>query len=234
MPLQLTERRSLGVRANEHVIKISGSSSILGLCVRVCLADGACPAVSCRDRTGHRKLWLPSAKDPCNDCPGHSRVCVTIPLGRVLFDQLMNGPMGYRAHYALSIEAGEAFNRELVSGVVPQLVKAEHLYCDLFSVAHCADSSSWAIFKALVPEAIHRSECSLRLRNWPEVILFLRAGARTGASCRSRGRVCGSDSAKTRPFCSTARSFAPGANPHEPEAISIASIESGGPDEWHA
>ena len=110
------------------------------------------------------------AKDPCNDCPGHSRVCVTIPLGRVLFDQLMNGPMGYRAHYALSIEAGEAFNRELVSGVVPQLVKAEHLYCDLFSAAHCADSLSGPYSKLWFPKQFTDPSVPFDYANWPEVI----------------------------------------------------------------
>ena len=234
MPLQLTERRSLGVRANEHVIKTSGSSWNLGLCVRVCIADGACRAVSCRDRTGHRKLWLPSAKDPCNDCPGHSRVCVTIPLGRVLFDQLMNGPMGYRAHYALSIEAGEAFNRELVSGVVPQLVKAEHLYCDLFSVAHCADSLSGPYSKLWFPKQFTDPSVPFDYANWPEVISIPSRCAHWRELPKPRKGLW-LQFRKTRPFCSTARS-SPRALTHMSRSHfdRVNCTNQGGPDEWHA
>jgi len=114
------------------------------------------------------------AKDPCNDRPGHSRVSVTVPLGRVLFDQLMNGPMGYRAHYALSVEAGEAFNRELVSGVVPQLVKAEHLYCDQFSLGDFADSLGGPYSKLWFPKQFTDPSVSFSYAKWPEVICIPR------------------------------------------------------------
>jgi hypothetical protein len=53
-----------------------------------------------------------------------------ILLSPTLFDQLMNGCTGYRAHYAASPNAGERFNRQLVDSVVPTLVAAVHLYQD--------------------------------------------------------------------------------------------------------
>ena len=110
------------------------------------------------------------AKDPCNDCPTHSRVCVTIPVGRVLFDQLMNGSMGYRAHYALSVDAGEAFNRQLVASVVPRLIEADTLYRDLFSPDHYADSLTGPYSKLWYPKQFTDPSVPFNYGSWPEVI----------------------------------------------------------------
>jgi hypothetical protein len=110
------------------------------------------------------------AKDPCNDCSTHSRVCVTIPVDRVLFDQLMNSSMGYRAHYALSVEAGETFNAQLLTAVVPRLVEAEALYRDLFSVGYCADSLTGPYSKLWYPKQFTDPSVPFNYANWPEVI----------------------------------------------------------------
>jgi hypothetical protein len=82
----------------------------------------------------------------------------------------MNGPMGYRAHYAMSIEAGETFNRELLSGVVPGLVKAEELYRDLFTPAHCADSLRGPFSKLWFPKQFTDPSVPFSYARWPEVI----------------------------------------------------------------
>lgn len=49
---------------------------------------------------------LPEGPMPSTDAPGHERVFTVIPVSATLLDQLMNGRTGYRAHYAVSIEAG--------------------------------------------------------------------------------------------------------------------------------
>jgi hypothetical protein len=58
----------------------------------------------------------------------------------ILFDQLMNGATGYRAHYSVGIESGEDFNRQLVEAVAPIIVHAEHLYKDKFDYILCERS----------------------------------------------------------------------------------------------
>ena len=70
---------------------------------------------------------LAEGPEPCNDRAGYFRVSVVIPLTKLLFDQLMNGATGYRAHYSVSVESGETFNRQLVEVVAPIIVRAEHL-----------------------------------------------------------------------------------------------------------
>jgi hypothetical protein len=52
----------------------------------------------------------------------------------------MNGHTGYRAHYAVSVVAGEEFNRLLVESVAPLIINACSLYTDKFSVDLCKNS----------------------------------------------------------------------------------------------
>ena len=83
---------------------------------------------------------LPDGPEPCRDAPDYERVSVTLRLPETLFDQLMNGATGYRAHYSAGVETGEKFNRELVKAIAPLLVEAEHLYQDKFSRVFCQRS----------------------------------------------------------------------------------------------
>ena len=70
---------------------------------------------------------LPS-EEPCHDKVGYRRVSVVIPISNsTLFHQLMNGPTGYRAHYAKGIAAGEDFNRKLVEAIAPLFIQSEQL-----------------------------------------------------------------------------------------------------------
>lgn len=85
-------------------------------------------------------LVLPEGPEPCNDWEGYRRVSVKVPLTRTLFDQLMNGASGYRAHYSIGIECGEAFNRRLIDAVAPIIVCSEHLYSDRFDRVLCQAS----------------------------------------------------------------------------------------------
>jgi hypothetical protein len=83
---------------------------------------------------------LPEGPTDCDDRAGHRRVSVIIPLPETLFDQLMNGATGYRAHYSISVDCGEGFNRCLIEAIAPLLVSAEHFYKDLFDSALCQRS----------------------------------------------------------------------------------------------
>jgi hypothetical protein len=66
-------------------------------------------------------------EEPCHDKLGYRRVSVAIPISAPLFHQLMNGPTGYRAHYAQGIAAGEDFNRKLVEAIAPLFIQSEQL-----------------------------------------------------------------------------------------------------------
>jgi hypothetical protein len=60
--------------------------------------------------------------DPCTSRPEFGgRVHATIPVSRVLFDQLFNGRSGYRAQYCLSVKEGRRYNRAIVDALVPAL-----------------------------------------------------------------------------------------------------------------
>ncbi|HET7865926.1 MAG TPA: hypothetical protein VFL86_16115 [Burkholderiaceae bacterium] len=83
---------------------------------------------------------LPEGPVPCTNAPGHERVSIVIPVSVRLLDQLMNGRTGYRAHYAASVEVGEAFNRALVESVAPRIIAASGLYSDKFSLDLCRGS----------------------------------------------------------------------------------------------
>lgn len=75
---------------------------------------------------------LPEGRECCEDAKGYFRASVVIELPEVLVHQLMNGPTGCRAHYAVSVEAGEQFNRRLVDAVAPLVIQAEDLYKEKF------------------------------------------------------------------------------------------------------
>lgn len=66
-------------------------------------------------------------EEPCRDKLGYRRVSVGIPISATLFHQLMNGPTGYRAHYARGIAAGDDFNRKLVEAIAPLFIQSEQL-----------------------------------------------------------------------------------------------------------
>lgn len=83
---------------------------------------------------------LPDGPEPCNDRTGYCRVSIVIPLPKLLFDQLMNGHTGYRAHYAAGIDLGERFNRKLVAGIVSTFIESEQLYTDRFGRTLCSNS----------------------------------------------------------------------------------------------
>jgi len=92
------------------------------------------------DHAVHNYEALPDGPEPCRDKDGYRRVSVEIRLTSALFDQLMNGATGYRAHYSVAPESGESFNRRLVEAVAPIIVSAEGLYRDRFDRLLCERS----------------------------------------------------------------------------------------------
>jgi hypothetical protein len=111
---------------------------------------------------------LPEGPIACNDRSGFSRVSVLIPLDAEVFDQLMNGSSGYRAHYAAGAECGEAFNRSLVEAVVPFIVEAEHLYSDKFSRPYCESSLRGRFSKFWYPKSISDNSAETALLRFKE------------------------------------------------------------------
>ena len=97
---------------------------------------------------------LPEGPEPCRDRAGYFRVSVTIPMPITLFDQLMNGATGYRAHYSVSVEAGEEFNRRLVEAVAPMIVSYEQLYSDQFTHFLCRSSLLGSFSKFWYPKEL--------------------------------------------------------------------------------
>ncbi len=69
-----------------------------------------------------------------------------------LFDQLMNGATGYRAHYSVSVEVGEEFNRRLVDAIAPMIVCCEQLYSDKFTHIFCESSLLGSFSKFWYPK----------------------------------------------------------------------------------
>jgi hypothetical protein len=55
------------------------------------------------------------------ECRGYFRLVAQIPLSETTFDQLFNGPAGYRAQYYLSPDEGVLYNRDILSGLEPAL-----------------------------------------------------------------------------------------------------------------
>ena len=120
---------------------------------------------------------LPDGPEPCRDRDGYFRVSVTIPVTRTLFDQLMNGATGYRAHYSVSVKAGEDFNRRLVEAISPIIVGSEQLYRDKFDRLLCTRSllgpfsKFWYAKELTDPSAqstLLKFEEELRISRWVE------------------------------------------------------------------
>jgi hypothetical protein len=59
--------------------------------------------------------------EPSRDWPGCYRIVATIPVSKLLFDELFNGRSGYRAQYYLSVEQGDRYNRAFVEDLSPAL-----------------------------------------------------------------------------------------------------------------
>jgi hypothetical protein len=97
---------------------------------------------------------LPDGPEDCNDSQGCCRVSVCVPVDEILFDQLMNGCTGYRAHYSIGIVIGEEFNRRLVDAIAPIIVEAESLYRDKFERDLCQRSLLGRFSKFWFPKEI--------------------------------------------------------------------------------
>lgn len=117
---------------------------------------------------------LPEGPMPSTDAPGHERVLAVIPVSPELLDQLMNGRTGYRAHYAASIEAGEAFNRVLVESVATRIIAASALYEDKFSVDLCRKSLLGPFSKFWFTKQLTDPSAQEQLLRCPETIRFPR------------------------------------------------------------
>jgi hypothetical protein len=97
---------------------------------------------------------LPDGPEQCRDAGEYFRASVEIQLTTMLVDQLMNGPTGYRAHYSISVDAGERFNRTLVEAVAPLVIEAEHLYASKFDSQFCRWSLLGQFSKFWYPKQI--------------------------------------------------------------------------------
>ncbi|WP_155631634.1 hypothetical protein [Burkholderia stagnalis] len=117
---------------------------------------------------------LPDGPEPCSDAKGYCRASVEIPLPRTLADQLMNGPTGYRAHYSISIDAGERFNRSLVEAVAPLIIEAKHLYNSQFDWQFCRRSLLGRFSKFWYPKQVTDPSSNAYLLTLKEVIVHTR------------------------------------------------------------
>jgi len=86
----------------------------------------------------------------------------------------MNGCNGYRAHYAVSEEMGEEFNRRLVNSVVPLLIQAAHLYEDKFDKLFCETSLRGPHTKLWFSTEVSDKSADSWLINLSEDIIFPR------------------------------------------------------------
>lgn len=120
------------------------------------------------EQATHDYLALPDGPEPCNDREGYRRVSVVIPLAAMLFDQLMNGATGYRAHYSVGIQCGERFNRGLVEAVAPIIVGSEHLYIDRFDQGLCQASLLGPFSKFWFPNDLTDPSAQSQLQKFRE------------------------------------------------------------------
>ncbi|UUZ65473.1 hypothetical protein LP417_13760 [Polaromonas sp. P1-6] len=111
---------------------------------------------------------LPEGPERCNDLDGYRRASVMIPITPTLFDQLMNGATGYRAHYSIGIEPGEIFNRCLVEAVAPIIVRAENLYHDKFDPLFCQRSLLGPFSKFWFPKELTDPSAQSQLLQFEE------------------------------------------------------------------
>lgn len=117
---------------------------------------------------------LPEGPEPCRDRDGYFRISVTIPLTRTLFDQLMNSATGYRAHYSVSIEAGEIFNRRLVEAIAPIIANSEQLYQDRFDRLLCNRSLLGPFSKFWYPKELTDPSAQFELLKFEEELRISR------------------------------------------------------------
>jgi hypothetical protein len=117
---------------------------------------------------------LPDGREPCTDADGYFRASVEIELPTMLANQLMNGPTGYRAHYSISVEAGERFNRKLVEAVAPLVIEAEDLYRDRFDRRFCCRSLLGPFSKFWYPKQLTDPNAQAHLLTLDEVLLHPR------------------------------------------------------------
>jgi hypothetical protein len=103
-------------------------------------------------------------------------VSVAIPLNTTLFDQLVNGPTGYRAHYSVGIESGESFNRRLVEAIAPIIARSEHLYSDKFDRLFCQRSLLGRFSKFWFPKEITDPNAKSHLQQLEEELRVVRWG----------------------------------------------------------
>jgi len=113
----------------------------------------------------------------CKDRRGYYRATFTIPVTPKLFDQLMNSANGYRAHYAVSIEAGEAFNRRLLQSIGPMIIFSENIYKAHLDRYQCnssllgASSYIWypkELSGRLAKRRLQRCDEELRVSRWAD------------------------------------------------------------------
>jgi|SRR5712691_438637 len=117
---------------------------------------------------------LPEGPEPCNDRDGYFRASVEIPIKSTLFDQLMNGATGYRAHYSIGVEDGEDFNRRLVEAVAPIIVHSENLYGDKFDEVFCQRSLLGPYSKFWFPKALTDPSAQSELLKFKEELRVVR------------------------------------------------------------
>jgi len=117
---------------------------------------------------------LPEGPEPCRDRDGYFRVSVTIRLTSTLLDLLMNGATGYRAHYSVSVEAGENFNRRLVEAVAPIIVDSEQLYQDKFDRLLCSRSLLGPFSKFWYPKELTDPSAQSELLKFKEELQISR------------------------------------------------------------
>ena len=129
---------------------------------------------------------LPEGPESCRDRDGYFRVSVTIPLTRTLFDQLMNGATGYRAHYSISVEAGENFNRRLVEAIAPIIVDSEQLYQDRFDRFLCNTSLLGTFSKFWYPKELTDPSAQSELLKFEEELRISRWIAYWSAMAKPR------------------------------------------------
>jgi hypothetical protein len=129
---------------------------------------------------------LPEGPEPCRDRDGYFRVSVTIPLTRTLLDQLMNGATGYRAHYSVSAEAGERFNRRLVEAIAPIIAGSEQIYQDRLDPPFCNRSLLGPFSKFWYPEELTDPSAQSELLKFEEEIRISRWAEYWSAMARPR------------------------------------------------
>lgn len=86
----------------------------------------------------------------------------------------MNGATGYRAHYSVSVEAGEDFNRRIVEAVAPIIVGSEQLYEDRFDRLLCNRSLLGSFSKFWYPKELTDPSAQAELLKFGEELRISR------------------------------------------------------------